>query len=59
MKREDLRDVLELVKTKIQREAEAACGMFWVDCPEDDDPQPSTCYAVGEEDGNFLYAVSE
>lgn len=49
MKKNDLRDILNLVKTKLSRETEAACGLLWAD----DDPgegEMSSLYSVGEED---------
>lgn len=53
MKKADLRDVLELVKDKLSREPEAACGLFWPDST------PTTRYAVGEEDATTEYSVGE
>ena len=53
MKKADLRDVLDLVKEKLSRETEAACGFFWPD------RSPTTRYAIGEEDATTLYAVGE
>ncbi len=59
MQRTELRDILNLVKDKLSRDSEAACGLFWAD----DDPGPTTRYAVGEEDGDpdptSRYAVGE
>jgi hypothetical protein len=50
----DLREVLDLVKEKLDREPEAACGIFWTDS------SPTTRYAVGEEDVvTTLYGVGE
>lgn len=55
MDRTDLRDVLELVKAKLSRDVEAACGLLWSDAPT-----PTTRYAVNEEDGGTTrYAVNE
>ena len=54
MERTDLQDVLELVKQKLSRDVEAACGLLW-----SDSPQPTTKYAVGEEDATTDYAVGE
>ncbi|MDY0059854.1 MAG: hypothetical protein RBU45_08600 [Myxococcota bacterium] len=54
MDRVELREVLDLVKDKLSRDAEAACGILWSDA------QPTTRYAVGEEDGGTTrYAVGE
>ena len=53
MKKADLRDVLRLVKEKLTRETEAACGIFWVD------DSPTTRYAVGEEDVTTFYGIGE
>lgn len=54
MKKADLRDVLELVKNKLGKEVEAACGLFWPD-----DPVVTSYYSVGEEDCTTDYAVGE
>ncbi|MBM4318468.1 MAG: hypothetical protein FJ125_00550 [Deltaproteobacteria bacterium] len=55
MEKTDLRDVLELVKEKLSRDVEAACGLLW-----GDSPSPTSRYAVGEEDGGTTrYAVGE
>ena len=60
IKKTDLRDVLSLVKDKLARDPNAACGVLWTD-----DPQPTTKYAIGEEDGGSgggittRYAVGE
>jgi len=56
MDKQDLREVLDLVKDKLSRDADAACGLFWADEPE---PEPTTKYAVGEEDVTSFYAVGE
>ena len=56
MKKEDLQDVLKLVKEKLRRDVQAACGIFWVDETE---PTPTTTYAVGEEDSQTFYSVGE
>jgi len=56
MNKEDLRDVLDLVKDKLSRDADAACGLFWADEPE---PNPTTRYSVGEEDATTEYSVGE
>ena len=53
MKKADLRDVLKLVKEKLARETEAACGIFWAD------DSPTTRYAVGEEDVTTFYGIAE
>ena len=53
MQRTDLRDVLDLVKDKLSLDIEAACGLLWPDA------QPTTRYAVGEEDATTDYAVGE
>lgn len=53
MKKADLRDVLSLVKDKLTRETEAACGLFWPDA------SPTTRYAVGEEDVTTDYGIGE
>jgi hypothetical protein len=54
MERKELKEVLELVKDKLSRDTEAGCGIFWADAP-----QPTTKYAVGEEDATTLYSVGE
>lgn len=54
MQRTDLRDVLDLVKEKLSRDTEAACGLLW-----SDGPRPTTKYAVGEEDVTTLYGLGE
>jgi hypothetical protein len=55
MNRTELREVLDLVKGKLSREVEAACGLLWNDAPA-----PTTKYAVNEEDGGTTrYAVNE
>ena len=70
MQRTDLREVLSLVKEKLSRDAEAACGLFWADARpttlyavgEEDgggDPDATSRYAVGEEDATTFYAVGE
>lgn len=69
MQRTELQDVLNLVKQKLSHDAEAACGLFWSDAPdpttryavgeEDGDPDPTSRYAVGEEDATTFYAVGE
>ncbi|MFW5740968.1 MAG: hypothetical protein ACOC1F_11445 [Myxococcota bacterium] len=56
MDKQELRDVLSLVKEKLSRDTEAACGLLWNDDP---DPEPTTKYAVGEEDATTRYAVGE
>lgn len=56
MEKTELRDVLELVKDKLSRDVEAACGFFWAD---DGPDNPTTLYAVGEEDATTRYAVGE
>ena len=56
MNRADLRSILDLVKEKLARDVEAACGLFWEDERE---PPVTTHYAVGEEDCNTDYAVGE
>jgi len=56
MKKTDLREVLDLVKDKLSRETDTACGLFWADNPE---PIPTSWYAVGEEDVTTHYAVGE
>jgi hypothetical protein len=56
MDKQELRDVLNLVKDKLSRDTEAACGLFWADEVE---PEPTTKYAVGEEDATTRYAVGE
>ena len=53
MKKTDLADVIRLVKGKMSRELTPACGLFWVD------PNPTTEYAVGEEDVTTHYGVGE
>ena len=53
MKKEDLRDVLELVKDKITRDAINACGLLWADAVV------TSWYAVGEEDATSDYSVGE
>ncbi len=68
MNKADLQDVLALVKDKLSRDSEAACGLFWADAQpttryavgeEDGDPDPTSRYAVGEEDATTFYAVGE
>lgn len=54
MERADLRDVLDLVRAKMTSDAQAACGIFWAD-----NADPTTRYAVGEEDASTEYAVGE
>lgn len=54
MKKTDLRDVLDLVKEKLSRDTEAACGLFWAD-----DTPATTKYAIGEEDVTSRYATGE
>ena len=53
MKKSDMREVLDLVKDKLSRSAEAACGLFF------QDTNPTSRYAVGEEDATTEYAVGE
>ena len=55
MKKTDLKEVLDLVKEKLTRDTEAACGLFWPDCS----PSPTTRYSVGEEDATTDYSVGE
>ena len=45
----DLRDVLSLVKDKLQRDVESACGLFFSDEGGGGGPVTSL-YAIGEED---------
>lgn len=52
--RVDLREVLNLVKSKLSRDVEAACGLFWPDTVT-----TTTYYAIGEEDCITDYAVGE
>ena len=54
MNKTDLKDVLALVKTKLKRDTEAACGLFWPDAGPS-----TTLYSVGEEDATTHYAVGE
>ncbi len=58
MKKSDLQDVLALVKEKLSRDPEAACGVFWTD-EAAPGPDPTSRYAVGEEDATTRYAVGE
>ena len=53
MKKEDLKELLQLVKDKLSRDPEAGCGLCWPDLG------PTTRYAVGEEDVQDLYGVGE
>lgn len=53
MNKKELRDVLELVKDKLQNDTEPACGLFWPDA------SPTSRYAVGEEDATSVYSTSE
>ena len=53
MKKNDLRDVLDLVKNKLTHDMESACGLFWPDA------SPTSRYAVGEEDASTDYSVGE
>ena len=53
MERAELKEVLDLVREKLSRDTEAACGILWSDA------QPTTKYAVGEEDATTDYAVGE
>ncbi|MDY0060346.1 MAG: hypothetical protein RBU45_11080 [Myxococcota bacterium] len=53
MERAELKEVLDLVREKLSRDSEAACGILWADA------QPTTKYAVGEEDATTEYAVGE
>jgi hypothetical protein len=54
MERTDLQEVLALVKSKLSRDVEAACGLLWTD------QAPTSRYAVNEEDGGTTrYAVNE
>jgi len=55
MNKNDLREVLDLVKDKLTRDPEVACGIMFVD----DDPVPTTKYSVGEEDSTTKYSVGE
>lgn len=52
MKKTDLSDVLKLVKDKLTRDPEAACGVLYTDLPD-----LSTRYAVGEEDANYATRI--
>jgi len=54
MNKNDLREVLDLVKEKLSRETETACGIMF-----SDDPVPTTEYSVGEEDATTRYAIGE
>lgn len=54
MKKNELRDVLDLVKDKLSKDAETGCGLFWAD-----EAQPTSRYSVGEEDVTTYYAVGE
>ena len=53
MKKADLQDVLNLVKEKLSRDSEAACGLFW------SDNAPTTRYSINEEDVTTLYGINE
>ena len=53
MKKDELREILDLVKEKLAMDPETACGLFWPD------HQPTTLYNVGEEDCNMDYACPE
>ena len=53
MERSELQDVLRLVRQKLSRDVEGACGLHW------SDSNPTTKYAVGEEDATTDYAVGE
>ena len=55
MKKEDLKDILQLIKDKLERDTEAACGLFY----SDENSQPTSFYAVGEEDGTLRYSIGE
>ena len=55
MNKKELSEVIQLVKKKLSRDMEAACGLFWPDA----DVSPSTLYAVGEEDAEPLYSAPE
>ena len=57
MKKTDLSDVIRLVKSKMERESAAACGLFWTD--RNTDPDPTTAYGIGEEDSTTHYGVGE
>ncbi len=66
MQRADLQDVLALVREKLSRDTEAACGLFWADndpttkyAVGEEDGEPTSRYAVGEEDATTFYAVGE
>lgn len=56
MKKADLKDILQLVKTKLCQEPEPACGLFWTDSEETKsktqtkihEPTPTPDYAVSE-----------
>ena len=55
MSREELKDIVCAVVERLGKDAPTpACGLFWAD-----DPQPTTRYAVGEEDVTTYYAVGE
>ena len=67
MEKRELREILDLVKVKLERDVETACGLFWADdCATkyavgecDDDPPCVTAYAVGECDSAGRYSVGE
>lgn len=54
MDRVELDEVLRLVKAKLSRDVQAACGLLWTD-----QQAPTSWYAVGEEDATTHYAVGE
>lgn len=56
MKKNDLKDILDIVKSKLTSDAEAACGLFWAD-----DAPPAPEYAVGDDDNDPIlrYAIGD
>ena len=56
MDKKELREILDLVKEKLEREVGSACGLFWADNPPCD---PNMDYAVGECPCVTEYAVGE
>jgi len=55
MKREDLKEIISEVITRLESDAPAtACGVLWAD-----KAQPTTKYSIGEEDPTTKYSIGE
>lgn len=64
MSKNELCEILELVKDKLHHEIETACGLFWPDTNTSSrysvgEEDVTTHYGVGEEDSASRYAVGE